>query len=851
MSEDAATAAEKTPRFWRRAWRRAIRWWLRAWAAVQPGNAAKRGATIALAVSVAVAGAVVTITWKPGINAVLDVVVDLLLAFFFLGIATLIAMLLVRLISFLPRFLTLTGMGLAVALLIALTGTGLPFFGATGAAISLGLLLVEALFGGAIALIASGSLRRDHAQTRRVGHVLKIAWVALLAAGGIGVNAYVVVWMLAPGTDSHLVHPAPDRAVVAPLDLPDPSKAGSFRVLTLTYGSGTDTRRPEFGSQAKLKTKTVDATPFVKGSEGMLVFLRHWFWNFDFKAFPVNGRVWYPDGPGPFPLVLIVHGNHDMETYSDPGYAYLGEHLASRGFILVSVDENFLNGSFRSSLGKENDARGWMLLQHLKVWKEWNETGSNPFRGKVAMDRIALMGHSRGGEAAAIAGAFNRMRYYPDDGTKEMPSGFGIRSIVAIAPVDGQYTPADRPTPLENVNYLTLQGAHDADMSVFHGIRQWARVRFTDGSYHAKAAVYTYRANHGQFNTVWGNSDAGFPMSRYLNHKALMPGDAQRQVAKVFITSFLEATLLDKIEYLDVLRDERRARKWLPNDLYITRFSDSNVRTVANFEEDVNLATASVDGGRIEEQGLGLWREQYLPFKSGNTRDSVVFLGWKEPKKNAGKKADTPERQRTAGPPSYTIVLPPTLAADWKVSAQSRLTFALSPVDEKVPDEGEDALGADKDKKAAKDKKDAAAEKAQAEAKKNERLDLSVELAAANGVTVRLPLSQFRAVPVLLESKLSKFANESAIFSKPSEPVLQSFELPLTAFVKADPRFDPATLTTIRFVFDKSKEGVLALDDVGIAVGSDAERRGSGEDPSARCARSGQAGGTSKVGQEN
>jgi hypothetical protein len=142
------------------------------------------------------------------------------------------------------------------------------------------------------------------------------------------------------------------------------------------------------------------------------------------------------------------------------------------------------------------------------------------------MDRIALMGHSRGGEAVAVAGAFNRMRYYPDDGTKEMPSGFGIRTIVAIAPVDGQYTPADRPTPLENVNYLTLQGAHDADMSTFHGIRQWARVKFTDGGYHAKAAVYTYRANHGQFNTVWGNTDFGFPMSRYLNRKALLSGDA-------------------------------------------------------------------------------------------------------------------------------------------------------------------------------------------------------------------------------------------------------------------------------------------------------------------------------------
>ena len=46
---------------------------------------------------------------------------------------------------------------------------------------------------------------------------------------------------------------------------------------------------------------------------------------------PVNGRVWYPHGGGPYPLVLIVHGNHNMKDYSDPGYAYLGTLLASRG----------------------------------------------------------------------------------------------------------------------------------------------------------------------------------------------------------------------------------------------------------------------------------------------------------------------------------------------------------------------------------------------------------------------------------------------------------------------------------------------------------------------------------------
>jgi hypothetical protein len=37
--------------------------------------------------------------------------------------------------------------------------------------------------------------------------------------------------------------------------------------------------------------------------------IRKEYWGFDFTKLPVHGRVWYPDGAGPFPLVLIVHGN--------------------------------------------------------------------------------------------------------------------------------------------------------------------------------------------------------------------------------------------------------------------------------------------------------------------------------------------------------------------------------------------------------------------------------------------------------------------------------------------------------------------------------------------------------------
>src|SRR5678810_1311370 len=143
---------------------------------------------------------------------------------------------------------------------------------------------------------------------------------------------------------------------------PNPGQAGTYPVRTLVYGSGTDKHRAAFRDSVALKTKTVDGSTMVSAPPEIAKD-RAKYWGFDFKKLPINGRVWYPQGDGPFPLVLIVHGNHDMKDFSDPGYGYLGQHLASRGFILVSVDENFLNGNMRN----ENDGRAWMPVSYTHL----------------------------------------------------------------------------------------------------------------------------------------------------------------------------------------------------------------------------------------------------------------------------------------------------------------------------------------------------------------------------------------------------------------------------------------------------------------------------------------------------
>ncbi|MGH9201580.1 MAG: alpha/beta hydrolase family protein, partial [Vicinamibacterales bacterium] len=372
------------------------------------------------------------------------------------------------------------------------------------------------------------------------------------------------------------------------LNAPSPAERGQYRVRHLYYGSGTDIRRPYFKDSISIKTATVDGSKLASTEDKT----RKKYWGFGFDKMPLNARVWYPEGDGPFPLVLIVHGNHNMKEFSDPGYGYLGELLASRGFIMASIDENFLNGNTRS----ENDARGWMLLKHLEAWRAFNDSSGRPFYRKVDMARIALMGHSRGGEAVAVAGAFNKLPYYPDDAKLEFEFNFGIRSLVAIAPIDGQYRPTGRPTPVENVSYLVIHGSHDGDVSAFSGLAQWQRIKFSDSKPRFKSAIWMYRANHGQWNTVWNNKDNGQRSERWLNLDQLVSAEEQRQFGKVIMTAFLEATLRDRAEYLPIFRDHRVIGAWLPKTMYATRFEENGMRALARFQEDVDVTSGSIAG---------------------------------------------------------------------------------------------------------------------------------------------------------------------------------------------------------------------------------------------------------------
>ncbi|HXD49286.1 MAG TPA: hypothetical protein VN600_10945 [Gemmatimonadaceae bacterium] len=591
---------------------------------------------------------------------------------------------------------------------------------------------------------------------------------------------------------------------------PNPGEPGSFTVKTMYYGSGTDKRRAAFRDSVTIKTKTVDVSPFVSLPPEQAK-ARQKEWGFGMSKVPINGRVWYPAGDGPFPLVLIVHGNHDPLDYSDPGYGYLGELLASRGFILVSVDENFINGGIRG----ESDGRAWLLLEHLADWKRWNDSAGGPFYHKVDMTNIALMGHSRGGEAVGIAAAFNRLSHYPDDANVKFNFNFDIKSVFAIAPVDGQYKPAGVFTPIHNVNYMVIQGSHDGDVSSFNGLRAYDRVKFTDGKPWFKAAFYVYRANHGQWNTVWGNKDNGPRSGRYLDLRGLLSPEQQRQFSKVVIGAFLEATLHGKSEYLPLFRDHRVAGAWLPKTMYITRFEESGFKPLATFDEDVDVTTGTAPGVKLSGDSLSTWKEVALVLRTGNDplNTNAVTLGWN----NHIRGDDTTKLGR---PASYTLTLPDSLDTAWDLGAQSAVYLSLAPTDAKP---GPRAPARDTTKKADSTKKGAkpkpAAKKPNAKAEKDTTpVDLTVELADASGHTARLPLSHFGVPRRPLEIHILRRADEERQrYPTQYELVPQTYVMPMNDFLRVSPQFDPSHLRSIRLVFDRLAAGTVVVDDIGLS----------------------------------
>lgn len=307
-----------------------------------------------------------------------------------------------------------------------------------------------------------------------------------------------------PGEDGK-----PDAAGTAPV--PDPLVAGMRQVTRLEY---------DFGR-------------YVVDDSSLALF------HYDV---PLHGSLHLPDGAGPAPLVVLLHGRHVTCSYagteflgpgvcpdavvvepvdSYTGYDGLAEGLASWGYAVASIDANTINDRDLAGDAGAN-ARAAVVLRTLDELASVNATGhglgsigglpmevpaNTPERdvsaaqGRLDLSRVGLMGHSRGGEGVARAVGMDAQRH---------GGAHGIDAVFALAPTDFARW------PVPGVAFATLLPYCDGDVSNLQGAWMYDDARRLEPAA-PRHQVLAMGADHNFYNTVWTGDDWGTQADPWCN----------------------------------------------------------------------------------------------------------------------------------------------------------------------------------------------------------------------------------------------------------------------------------------------------------------------------------------------
>ncbi|WP_238161203.1 Calx-beta domain-containing protein [Kribbella antibiotica] len=304
-------------------------------------------------------------------------------------------------------------------------------------------------------------------RTAASAHDVQLVWPGDVSNAGVSARAQA-----GGPTDAYWL-----KARKGPLLKEDPGKSGKYKVETSEYNLG-------------------DEAVFLPGLG---------------QKSEVLGKVYAPVGAvGQRPLVVFLHGRHEScygEGVGDKpwpcpkgakpvpsyrGYDGPAKALASNGYQVVSISSNSINAYDYDASDGGAQARAELILHHLSLWKKWSTAGGGPFGtkyvGKVDLQNVGLMGHSRGGEGVARAAVVNADR----------GGQYGIRAVLPLAPVDFARS------SVPGVAMSVLLPYCDGDVSDLQGQKFYDDTRLSvtgDGA--ARSTVTVLGANHNFFNTEW------------------------------------------------------------------------------------------------------------------------------------------------------------------------------------------------------------------------------------------------------------------------------------------------------------------------------------------------------------
>jgi len=307
----------------------------------------------------------------------------------------------------------------------------------------------------------------------------------------------------------------------------------------------------------------------------------------------VWGKMFYPKGIHTFkdtlPIVVMLHGAHaTCGTGSNPridnscsytqtglcpegyvpvpsheGYDYLANHLASSGFVVISINAN---RGLNCDQGPPEDpgllqARGKMILKHLSLLYQWSTKGGAPdslglgeegLIGKLDFTQVGLLGHSIGG--IAVKTAYNIYSDSTNGWAAKIPD-LKIQAIFEIAAADlGAYADS-MPIYLnaQNVAWNQLLPLCDGDVVNLEGRYPFERMLLNGNeSSDAQKSVYeVWGANHNFFNTEWQESDAtDCPVGSPIFDSHAIGSEKQRTIALATVPAFFRSHLGNRKDIL-------------------------------------------------------------------------------------------------------------------------------------------------------------------------------------------------------------------------------------------------------------------------------------------------------------
>jgi len=373
-----------------------------------------------------------------------------------------------------------------------------------------------------------------------------------------------------------------------------------------------------------------------------------------FPGFRLRARVVYPDPVPPLaPLVVIAHGRHpplnfldyfnggDWERWHERlsetsdqnyrGHRYLQEHLASHGFVTLSVDlDEAYGGSFGyPAVGYGNRLRGWIILKNIE-----HAFQSLPQLAEVDRNQIYLIGHSRGGEAVLEAWWIlgDVAARGPGANVTEFARQ-GIRGVMSIAPTSfyNDAPPLGPETP-----YFLLYGTADGDVNgtvpVVQPRRHYDRA---DGP---RAAIQLRGANHNHFNTSWVRNDTD-RVTIPAHQAPLLGGDEQREAAMAWGLAWLR--MVQGKDGFAELFDQPATRLPVggvaPDVVAYTQSSHAPATTdvIDNYEEDPSDDAVTSEDYAVAATGLAIeetelsdphWRYQgdIADYFLGDTHGAII-----------------------------------------------------------------------------------------------------------------------------------------------------------------------------------------------------------------------------------